>query len=199
LPQFLRLAKLAAVSWARLKRILRKLANIASPSLYPPQQMRFQFKPMATVSITPLRRTLPFCKNSPPLLSPTIFPVEEWSPPWNNLSRRRSAKKPQCGYPLALSLITSQPGSWQATNGAYSSSRNATCLTIVAIVAKHSTVFISYPCPRKSTFTVEDLEREANRGASGRVSVPVGAIQIESPARRRSGEVFDLGEMRLRR
>src|SRR5260370_20587301 len=50
--------------------------------------------------------------------------------------------------------------------------------------------------PGKATFTVDDLEREADRGASGRVSVPIGAIQIESPVRRRSGEAFDLAEMK---
>ena len=50
--------------------------------------------------------------------------------------------------------------------------------------------------PGKATFTVEDLDRVSDRGASGRVSVPVGAIQIESPVRRQSGEVFDLAEMK---
>jgi threonine aldolase len=50
--------------------------------------------------------------------------------------------------------------------------------------------------PGKATFTVDDLEREADRGASGRVSVPIGAIQIETPVRRKSGEAFDLGEMK---
>lgn len=50
--------------------------------------------------------------------------------------------------------------------------------------------------PGKATFTVEDLEREANRGASGRVSVPIGAIQIETPVRRQSGETFDVAEMK---
>jgi len=50
--------------------------------------------------------------------------------------------------------------------------------------------------PGKATFTVDDLERAADRGASGRVSVPIGAIQIETPVRRKSGEVFDLGEMK---
>jgi len=50
--------------------------------------------------------------------------------------------------------------------------------------------------PGKATFTVDDLEREANRGASGRVSVPIGAIQIETPVRRRSGETFDFAEMK---
>ena len=48
----------------------------------------------------------------------------------------------------------------------------------------------------KATFTVEDLEREADRGASGRVAVPIGAIQIESPVRRKNGEVFDFAEMK---
>jgi threonine aldolase len=50
--------------------------------------------------------------------------------------------------------------------------------------------------PGKATFTVEDLEREADRGASGRVSVPIGAIQIETPVRRKNGEAFDFAEMK---
>jgi threonine aldolase len=50
--------------------------------------------------------------------------------------------------------------------------------------------------PGKATFTVDDLEREASRGASGRVSVPIGAIQIETPVRRRNGENFDTAEMK---
>ena len=50
--------------------------------------------------------------------------------------------------------------------------------------------------PGKATFTVEDLERETARAASGRVSVPTGAIQIESPVRRRTGESFDFAEMK---
>ena len=49
--------------------------------------------------------------------------------------------------------------------------------------------------PGKATFTGEDLEREAARGSSGRVSVPIGAIQIESPVRRKTGEMFDFAEM----
>jgi threonine aldolase len=48
----------------------------------------------------------------------------------------------------------------------------------------------------KATFTVDDLEREAGRGGSGRVSVPIGAIQIETPVRRKAGEAFDLAEMK---
>ena len=50
--------------------------------------------------------------------------------------------------------------------------------------------------PGKATFTVEDLEREAERGASGRVTVPIGAIQIETPVRRKTGEAFDFGEVK---
>ena len=50
--------------------------------------------------------------------------------------------------------------------------------------------------PAKATFTVEDLEHEADRSASGRVSVPIGAIQIETPVRRKTGETFDFTEMK---
>ena len=50
--------------------------------------------------------------------------------------------------------------------------------------------------PGKTTFTVADLEREAEQAASGRVSVPIGAIQIETPVRRKFGEVFDFAEMK---
>jgi threonine aldolase len=50
--------------------------------------------------------------------------------------------------------------------------------------------------PGKATFTVDDLERVSDRSASGRVSVPIGAIQIESPVRRQNGEAFDLAEMK---
>ncbi len=50
--------------------------------------------------------------------------------------------------------------------------------------------------PGRATFTVDDLEREADRAASGRVSIPIGAIQIETPVRRKNGEAFDLVEMK---
>ena len=50
--------------------------------------------------------------------------------------------------------------------------------------------------PGKATFTVDDLEREASRGASGRVAVPIGAMQIETPVRRKTGEAFDFAEMK---
>jgi threonine aldolase len=48
----------------------------------------------------------------------------------------------------------------------------------------------------KATFSVDDLERVSDRSASGRVSVPISAIQIESPVRRQNGEAFDLSEMK---
>jgi threonine aldolase len=50
--------------------------------------------------------------------------------------------------------------------------------------------------PGRATFTLEDVVREAERGASGRVSVPIGAIQIETPVRRNVGEAFDWAEMK---
>jgi threonine aldolase len=48
----------------------------------------------------------------------------------------------------------------------------------------------------QATFTVQQLEAEAERAATGRVTVPIGAIQIETPVRRKSGESFDIGEMK---
>lgn len=50
--------------------------------------------------------------------------------------------------------------------------------------------------PGSATFTLEEAQRMAERGASGRVAVPIGALQIETPVRRKTGEAFDLGEMR---
>jgi threonine aldolase len=49
--------------------------------------------------------------------------------------------------------------------------------------------------PGKATFTLADVQREADRGSSGRVAVPIGALQIETPVRRQMGEAFDFGEM----
>ncbi|MFN0317223.1 MAG: threonine aldolase family protein [Burkholderiales bacterium] len=49
--------------------------------------------------------------------------------------------------------------------------------------------------PERATFTWEEAERALNRTASGRVLASVGALSIESPVRRRSGELFDHGEM----
>lgn len=50
--------------------------------------------------------------------------------------------------------------------------------------------------PGKATFTLEQAEQARNSAALGRVETPVGAVQIESPVRRRSGERFDFGEMK---
>ena len=47
----------------------------------------------------------------------------------------------------------------------------------------------------KATFTLADVERASYDAATGRVATPVGAIQIESPVRRRAGERFDFAEM----
>ncbi|MSQ60114.1 MAG: twin-arginine translocation signal domain-containing protein [Betaproteobacteria bacterium] len=49
--------------------------------------------------------------------------------------------------------------------------------------------------PDRATFTWEEVERTLNRTASGRVLALVGALSIESPVRRRSGELFDHAEM----
>ncbi|MGI8990788.1 MAG: threonine aldolase family protein [Bryobacteraceae bacterium] len=49
--------------------------------------------------------------------------------------------------------------------------------------------------PGRATFTLEDVERAANESSLGRVATPIGAIQIETPVRRRRGERFDFGEM----
>lgn len=50
--------------------------------------------------------------------------------------------------------------------------------------------------PGKATFTLDDIERVANDSATARVVTQIGAIQIESPVRRRTGERFDFEEMR---
>src|SRR5262245_40068624 len=47
----------------------------------------------------------------------------------------------------------------------------------------------------KATFTLEQVESEIRRVATGRVHTAVGAISIESPVRRASGELFELEEM----
>lgn len=49
--------------------------------------------------------------------------------------------------------------------------------------------------PGKATFTIADVERAADSAATGRVLTPIGALQIESPVRRRAGERFDFEEM----
>lgn len=49
--------------------------------------------------------------------------------------------------------------------------------------------------PERATFTWADVEQVLSRTASGRVATAVGAISIESPVRRRAGELFDRAEM----
>ena len=49
--------------------------------------------------------------------------------------------------------------------------------------------------PGKATFTLDDVKSAAYDSTSGRVLTPVGAIQIETPVRRRQGEQFDFAEM----
>ena len=39
--------------------------------------------------------------------------------------------------------------------------------------------------PGRATFTLEDVERAAYDASLGRVETPIGAIQIETPVRRR--------------
>src|SRR5205823_9763924 len=43
-------------------------------------------------------------------------------------------------------------------------------------------------------FTLAEVERAANDSMLGRVATPVGAIQVETPVRRRQGERFDFDE-----
>jgi threonine aldolase len=50
--------------------------------------------------------------------------------------------------------------------------------------------------PARATFTLEEVERAAYDSSQGRVDTPIGAIQIETPVRRRQGERFDFGEMK---
>ena len=49
--------------------------------------------------------------------------------------------------------------------------------------------------PGRATFTVDEVRALLDRTASGRVATPVSAISIESPVRRKSGEIFDETEM----
>ena len=48
----------------------------------------------------------------------------------------------------------------------------------------------------RATFTLEEVERAAYDSAQGRVNTPIGAIQIESPVRRKQGEHFDFEQMK---
>ena len=49
--------------------------------------------------------------------------------------------------------------------------------------------------PDRATFTAENVEAVLARTASGRVTTEVGAILVESPIRRLSGEMFDWNEI----
>lgn len=49
--------------------------------------------------------------------------------------------------------------------------------------------------PNKATFTVEEVDAIVKRTVSGRVASKVGVISIESPVRRKTGEVFDYTQM----
>jgi threonine aldolase len=50
--------------------------------------------------------------------------------------------------------------------------------------------------PGRSTFTLDDVERTAYEGSTGRVEMPIGAVQVETPVRRRNGERFDFSEIK---
>jgi threonine aldolase len=49
--------------------------------------------------------------------------------------------------------------------------------------------------PGATSFTLDAVAAEAARAEQGRVRTPLGAISIESPVRRRHGEVFDVTEI----
>lgn len=48
----------------------------------------------------------------------------------------------------------------------------------------------------KATFALQEVEEVLARTATGRVATPVGVISIESPVRRKTGEMFDYDEMK---
>ncbi len=50
--------------------------------------------------------------------------------------------------------------------------------------------------PETATFTLEDVKAVMERTDSGRVTTGIGVIVIESPVRRRLGELFDYEEMK---
>ena len=50
--------------------------------------------------------------------------------------------------------------------------------------------------PGRATFTMEDVDRAAYDAAMGRVDTLIGAMQIETPVRRRQGERFDFEAMK---
>jgi len=50
--------------------------------------------------------------------------------------------------------------------------------------------------PGKASFTLQDVEAAAYDAQTGRVLTPIGAIQIETPVRRRQGERFDFQQLK---
>jgi threonine aldolase len=50
--------------------------------------------------------------------------------------------------------------------------------------------------PGKATFTLSEVESWAQRGSGSRVDVPIGALQIETPVRRKDGQRFVFDEMK---
>src|SRR5215831_5857916 len=50
--------------------------------------------------------------------------------------------------------------------------------------------------PGRATFTLQEVEQAAYDASQGRVLTPIGAIQVETPVRRRQGESFDFQEMK---
>ena len=48
----------------------------------------------------------------------------------------------------------------------------------------------------KASFTLEEVDAIVKKTSTGRVDTKVGALSIESPVRRKSGEVFDFAEMK---
>ncbi len=50
--------------------------------------------------------------------------------------------------------------------------------------------------PDKTTFTLEDVNNVIKKTTTGRVAEKIGVISIESPMRRKSGELFDFEQMK---
>ena len=48
----------------------------------------------------------------------------------------------------------------------------------------------------RASFTLAEVRAELARAETGRVATGIGAISIESPVRRRAGELFDIAEMK---
>ena len=49
--------------------------------------------------------------------------------------------------------------------------------------------------PGQATFTLEEVQQAVNNSSLGRVATSIGALQIETPVRRRRGERFDFQKM----